>query len=65
MISLGGSLIPTSAQQLTCFILTYWLTKLYLPIYLIRIDERTKDVFLLAGEESEIVIFPNGKWRYL
>jgi len=38
---------------------------MYLPIYLIRIDERTKGVFLLAGEENEIVIFPNGKWRYI
>ncbi|WP_409350549.1 DUF6888 family protein [Synechocystis salina] len=57
--------MPTSAQQSTCFILSYWLTKLYLPVYLIQIDERTKDIFLLAGEENEIVIFPNGKWRYI
>jgi hypothetical protein len=38
---------------------------MYLPIYLIRLDERTKDIFLLAGEETEILIFHNGKWRYL
>lgn len=57
--------MPTPEQMRTSFILTYWATKMYLPIYLIRIDERTKDVVILAGEETEILIYPNGKWRYL
>jgi hypothetical protein len=57
--------MPTPEQMRTCFILSYWATKMYLPIYLIRIDERTKDVVILAGEETEISIYPNGKWRYL
>ncbi|MBD2239540.1 hypothetical protein H6G35_23495 [Aulosira sp. FACHB-113] len=57
--------IPTQEQMRTCFILGYWATKMYLPIYLIRIDERTRDVVILAGEETEILIYPNGKWRYL
>jgi hypothetical protein len=38
---------------------------MYLAINLIRVDERTGEVFLLAGEETEILIFPNGRWRYL
>ncbi|WP_431191459.1 DUF6888 family protein [Funiculus sociatus] len=38
---------------------------MYLPIYIIRIDEPTGGVFFLAGEETEIFIFPNGRWRYL
>ncbi|WP_373695833.1 DUF6888 family protein [Brunnivagina elsteri] len=29
-------------------------SKLYLPINLVRIDERTGNVFLLAGEENII-----------
>ena len=37
----------------------------YLPIYLIRVDERTKDIVILAEEETEILIYSNGKWRYL
>ncbi|WP_139374504.1 DUF6888 family protein [Microcystis aeruginosa FBCC-A68] len=57
--------IPTAAQQLTCFILSYWATKMYLPVNIVRIDERTENIFFLAGEEQEIIIFKNGDWRYV
>ncbi|WP_442938767.1 DUF6888 family protein [Nostoc sp.] len=36
-------------------------TKLYLPINIVWIDERTKNLFFLAGEENIIEIYPNGK----
>ncbi|WP_442948799.1 DUF6888 family protein [Nostoc sp.] len=26
-------------------------------------DERTKNLFFLAGEKNIIEIYPNGKWR--
>ncbi|WP_442941169.1 DUF6888 family protein [Nostoc sp.] len=32
---------------------------------IVRIDERTKNLFFLAGEENIIEIYPNGKWRYI
>jgi hypothetical protein len=57
--------MPTQEQIKTCFILCYRHTKMYLPIYLVSVDRRTKDVVILAGEETEIVIYPNGNWRYL
>ncbi|WP_419185138.1 DUF6888 family protein [Microcystis aeruginosa] len=38
--------IPTAAQQLTCFILSYWATKMYLPVNIVRIDERTGNIWL-------------------
>ncbi|WP_442936893.1 DUF6888 family protein [Nostoc sp.] len=28
------------------------------------INERTGDIYILAGDETGIVINPNGKWRY-
>jgi hypothetical protein len=28
-------------------------------------DERTGNIFLLAGEENIVEIYPNGKWRYI
>lgn len=34
---------------------------MYLPIYLVRLDERTGNVFILAGEELEILIDHNGE----
>ncbi|MFB2879095.1 DUF6888 family protein [Floridanema aerugineum] len=55
--------IPTSAQLFTCFVLSYWATKMYLPIHIIRIDERTGNIFFLAGEETIILIERNGQWR--
>lgn len=57
--------IPTSAQLFTCFVLSTWATKMYLPIYVVRRDERTGEVFFLAGEETAILIFRNGLWRYV
>jgi hypothetical protein len=37
---------------------------MYQTVQLVRIDERTRDVVILAGEEIEIIVSPNGKWRF-
>lgn len=50
--------------MLSCFILSYWAKRMYLPIFVVGLDERTGDVFFLAGEETEIIIPPNGRLRY-
>ena len=42
-----------------------WFTRLYLPVNLVRVDERTGNVFFLAGEENIIEIYPSGTWRYV
>jgi hypothetical protein len=55
---------PTSEQNLTCFILSQNLTTLLLAIFMVRLDERTGNIYILAGEETGIVITRNGKWRY-
>ena len=36
---------------------------MYQTISLIRLDERTKRVYFLAGEEIELVILENGEGR--
>ena len=38
---------------------------MYQRISLIRIDERTKRVYFLAGEEIELLILENGEWRFV
>jgi hypothetical protein len=38
---------------------------MYRPIFLIRLDERTGQIFILAGEETEIVIHRDGRWDFL
>ncbi|MFB2979250.1 hypothetical protein [Microseira sp. BLCC-F43] len=62
--SLGVAIIPTVAQLLQCFILCQRLTMMYRPIYLVRLDERTSEVVIIAGEETQIAIEPDGKWTY-
>jgi hypothetical protein len=36
-----------------------------LPIYVVRFDQRTEEVFILAGEETEVLIAQDGRWRYV
>ncbi|MBW4597600.1 MAG: hypothetical protein KME46_33050 [Brasilonema angustatum HA4187-MV1] len=59
-----SSRYPTAEQNLTCFILCQNLTALLLPIFIVRLDERTGNIYILAGEETGIVITRDGKWRY-
>ena len=55
--------MPTKLSNFTIRIgLLYQLTKMYMPIYLVRLDQRTNEVVILASEEIEISIKPNGQW---
>jgi Iap family predicted aminopeptidase len=60
-----GSIFPTIEQCLSCVQVCRDLTSLYIPIYLVRLDERDRQLIILAGEELQITITPNGKWRFL
>ncbi|BAC91339.1 gsr3398 [Gloeobacter violaceus PCC 7421] len=40
------------------------LTAMYLPIYLVRIDERTGKVFILAGDDFQVLVDRNGELEY-
>ena len=35
---------------------------MYQPIFLVHIDERTGNLFILAGEDIEILIDPDGEF---
>lgn len=55
---------PTDAQLKRLYNIGYTLTNvMFQPIYIIRIDERTKNLFILAGyqEDIEIEITPDGE----
>jgi hypothetical protein len=45
---------------MTCNELCQELTGFYVPIYLVRIDERTQNLVILAGEEVAIEIQSDG-----
>jgi hypothetical protein len=54
---------PTTAQLESQYNQCHWLTNVALhPIHLIRLDERTGNIFILAGKEEsiELQIKPDG-----
>jgi hypothetical protein len=53
--------MPTDKQAVKCFIMCQRITQMYLPIYLVRLDERTNDIFILAGEDIQILIDSDGE----
>jgi hypothetical protein len=59
-----SNLLFTSEQAMIGLRLCHNITNIYQSIQLIRIDDRTKDLLILVGEEIEIVVSPNGKWRF-
>ncbi|MGI0480935.1 DUF6888 family protein [Geminocystis sp. CENA526] len=48
--------MPTELQTLSCFIACQTLTTMYLPIYIVRLDERIGQIFILASENIQILI---------
>jgi hypothetical protein len=55
---------PTVAQLQTLYIKGQWLTNsAFQPIHIIRMDERTGNLFVLAGKEEsiEFEIYPTGR----
>ena len=57
-------MVVTIEQCQACTQLCQDLTRFYIPLYLVRLDTRTGSLFVLAGEETEIEIRPDGKWDY-
>ncbi|WP_405196687.1 DUF6888 family protein [Zarconia navalis] len=58
-------MLPTSEQGLKCIYVCQALTNAYQPIYMVRLDERTGNLFILAGDNIEILIRRSGNWEFL
>ena len=58
--------MPTQQQMITAMITLQSLSNFYRPIYLFRYDDRSKIIFILAGEAEniEITIYANGERDY-
>ena len=52
--------MPTEKQAVNCFIICQRITQMYLPIYLVILDERSDDIFILAGKNIQVLIDRNG-----
>lgn len=53
--------MPTEIQAVKCFILCQRITQMYLPISLVILDERSNEIFILAGEDILVLIDRNGE----
>jgi len=56
--------MPTELQLKGLYRLSYWLTYImFQPIHLVCIDERTDNLYILAGnfEDLDFQIMPNGE----
>jgi len=56
---------PTPEQFRECYRVCSELTHMFLSVHLVRLDQRTREVYILAGDGLEVLISPNGKVRYL
>ncbi|WP_086687017.1 hypothetical protein [Nostoc sp. T09] len=52
--------MPTAEQGIRCVILCQALTYTFTSIFIVRLDEQTGNVFILAGDNIEIEIYRNG-----
>jgi hypothetical protein len=41
------------------------LSSYFRDIQLFRFDDQTHIIFIFAGEELQIIVDPDGKWRFL
>jgi hypothetical protein len=57
--------MPTAEQGIRYIILCQYLTGKFMTVAIVRMDERTHNLFILAGDTIEIEVYRNGLWRYL
>ncbi|MFN6519377.1 MAG: DUF6888 family protein [Nostoc sp. CreGUA01] len=57
--------MPTTAQTLKCFQICCDLTSKYCSVDLVTLDNRSGNVVILAKNEINIEIEPNGEWRFV
>lgn len=59
------SIYPTIPQAFACLRVCQMLSGYYRDIYLFRFDDQIGSVYILAAEEIQIIVPPNGDWYFL
>jgi hypothetical protein len=57
--------LPTNEQAQACLRVCQMLSTYFRDIQLFRFDEQTKIIFIFAGEELQVIVDSQGKWRFL
>jgi hypothetical protein len=60
-----STIYPTAEQALTCLRVCQMLSNCFRDIQLFRFNARTGEVYIIAGDELEIIVSRNGLWRFL
>ncbi|WP_442948585.1 DUF6888 family protein [Nostoc sp.] len=58
-------MLPTTDQALACLRVCQMLSNLYKDIRLFRFDDKTGQVYILAGDEVQVIVFSNGIWDFV
>jgi hypothetical protein len=61
----ANNIYPTTRQALMCVIICQYLSNFYREIQLFRFSDTTGNVFILAGDELQILVFRDGTWRFV
>jgi hypothetical protein len=56
---------PTPEQEAAALQVAFDLTRMFLSIHLVRLDDRSGGIYLLAGDNTEVLIPLNGDWIFL
>ncbi|MEM9544154.1 MAG: hypothetical protein AAGA60_32300 [Cyanobacteria bacterium P01_E01_bin.42] len=56
---------PTNNQAQTCVRVCQMLSNGYRDIRVFRFDPQQRYVFILAADNLQILVFPNGHWRFI
>ena len=59
-----AAIYPTTEQAIACIVVCQWLSNCYRDIHLFRFNDQVGYIFILAGDELEIVVSRDGLWRF-
>ena len=59
------TITPTNEQALACLRVCHMLSNCYRDIQVFRFNAQTGEVYILAGDELQIIVPQNGQWRFL
>jgi hypothetical protein len=57
--------LPTYQQAMACMRVCQSLSNSFLDITFFRFDIRRLEVFIMAGEEIEVIIYSDGDWEFV
>ncbi|BAZ03737.1 hypothetical protein NIES3974_03670 [Calothrix sp. NIES-3974] len=57
--------LPSATQVIVFYILCEQVTSMSKPVSYVTMDERTNLLYMLVGEETEIIVDREGGWQFL